>query len=62
MIRSLKKYPSLKIVIKYVLFIPNAVILTDGSPESLRMLSERVSNRSTYEFNLPFRQTLTDIL
>lgn len=37
------------------------VVLRGGSPESLSMLSERVSNKGCYDFNFSFTQALGDI-
>lgn len=46
---------------KYNLFIHKVFVLIGGSPESLRKLSERVSHRNCYKFNLHFTQVLRDI-
>lgn len=44
-----------------ILFIPEVVILIDGSPGSLRMFLERLSNKNCYEFNSYFTQALREI-
>lgn len=44
-----------------ILFIPKVVILIGGSLGSLRMFLERLSNKSCYEFNSYFTQTLREI-